>query len=237
MPFFCMRILFSLTPCRNKEAVPLIPTSEATEMQWWMQFRWKVDRVQLSFPGCMARLSTSVPFSQGICPSLLLNRKKTNGLLQANTGPVFHWDTGRAECWAWIGISSWVLLWFSPAWENKATEKEWMGRGHSHQGTTVHRRQGWLQTGTCAAFLGMGSLGTWRGFPCQGNQPGQVQPQDVFAFPRSVRLFDETGLIYLMSERDFYYYFFITQFNWQLAGIFIVCRTCFAPAKPHILLV
>lgn len=31
--------------------------------------------------------------------------------------------------------------------------------------------------------------------------------------------------------------FFIIQFNWQLAVIFIVCRTYFAPARLHILLV
>lgn len=65
---------------------------------------------------------------------------------------------------------------------------------------------GWLLTGTCAVFLGMGSLGTWWGFPCQGDQPGQVQTQDVFPFPRSVRLFDEEGL---RSERYFYYYFLL----------------------------
>lgn len=51
------------------------------------------------FPGIYGKtFKIRALHSGNVSFTLLLNRKKTNGLLQANTGVgVFQWDTGRVE--------------------------------------------------------------------------------------------------------------------------------------------
>lgn len=60
---------FAFHCCWAKKLSLSSPPSAKPSWLWWMQFRRKMDRVQLFFPRCIGGPSTSVPFSQRICPS------------------------------------------------------------------------------------------------------------------------------------------------------------------------
>lgn len=67
--FFIWEFSFHWHWVETKKQYLSFPPPRQQSQLWWMQFKWKMGRVQLSFLGCTAGLSTSVLFNWGICPS------------------------------------------------------------------------------------------------------------------------------------------------------------------------